>query len=201
MSNSTTILFFDFETTGIPDWHQPSDSDVQPHAVQLAAKLVDFNTRETIQIINLIALPDGWSISPELTAIHGISNEHALRVGVPERLLFETLFALNRAATIRVAHSEPFDARIQRIGMKRFMKDDALLEEWKNSDRACTMREAKAAVNAKDTNGKLKNPTLGEAYAHYTGKSLDGAHNALVDVEACETIYFAMRGAEQSAAE
>lgn len=201
MSADKHILFYDFETTGIPLWNDPSGSDDQPHAVQLAAKLVNFKTRKAVQTIDLIAKPDGWSISPELTEIHGITNEYAAQFGVPEKLLFESLFALAQAADLRVAHSEPFDARIQRIGMKRFMNDELLLEEWKSGNRACTMRDSKKDVNALNKAGKLKNPTLAEAYFHYTQMTLSGAHTAMVDVEACETIYFAMRDNEKQAAE
>jgi DNA polymerase-3 subunit epsilon len=42
----TYKLAFDTETTGIPDWKMPSESEYQPHLVQLAAILVDADTRE-----------------------------------------------------------------------------------------------------------------------------------------------------------
>ena len=37
-----------------------------------------------------------------------------------------------------------------------------------------------------------KTPNLGEAYQHFTGNALDGAHDAMVDVNACIAIYRAM---------
>jgi len=36
----------------------------------------------------------------------------------------------------------------------------------------------------------FKNPNLGEAYKFFTGKDLEGAHNAMVDVKACIEVYF-----------
>lgn len=201
MSADKHILFYDFETTGLPQWNDPSGADSQPHVVQFAAKLVNFKTRKAVQTVDLIAKPDGWEIPPETTEVHGITHEFARLFGVPEKIIFETMFSLFRVADLRVAHNEPFDARIQRIGMKRFMNDELLLEEWKTGNRSCTMRDSKQDVQAKTADGKLKNPRLEEAYLHYTGKALVGAHNALADTEACETIYFAMRDNEKQAAE
>nr|WP_299241463.1 hypothetical protein [uncultured Halomonas sp.] len=43
----TPILFFDTETTGLPDWKVPSDSEHQPHLVQLAAVLADDDARQS----------------------------------------------------------------------------------------------------------------------------------------------------------
>jgi DNA polymerase III subunit epsilon len=39
-------------------------------------------------------------------------------------------------------------------------------------------------------------PNLGEAYRHFTGTDLAGAHDAAVDVAACKAVYLALR--EQS---
>jgi DNA polymerase III subunit epsilon len=37
---------------------------------------------------------------------------------------------------------------------------------------------------------KHKSANLAEAYKHFTGLDLQGAHNAMVDVSACMTVYF-----------
>lgn len=55
------VVFFDTETTGLPVWDKPSDSEEQPHLAQLAA----------------IAATD-WDISAEVSAIHGITKEKSL---------------------------------------------------------------------------------------------------------------------------
>jgi hypothetical protein len=78
------ILGFDAETNGIPIWKEPSDSENQPHIVQLAAILVDEDTREEVDSMDVIVKPDGWEISQEMTDIHGISMEQAMDVGIPE---------------------------------------------------------------------------------------------------------------------
>ena len=72
------ILFYDTETTGLPDRKAPSDSPGQPHLVQIAAVLVDPETLEVLGRMNRIVAPDDWTISKEVSAIHGITHERAL---------------------------------------------------------------------------------------------------------------------------
>ena len=43
-----TAIFFDTETTGLPLFKEHSEHPSQPHIVQLAACLVDLDTRKTI---------------------------------------------------------------------------------------------------------------------------------------------------------
>ena len=53
------ILFYDTETTGLPDWKVPSDDPCQPHLVQLAAVLCNADTREIISTIDVV-IRAGW---------------------------------------------------------------------------------------------------------------------------------------------
>ena len=187
-------LFFDTETSGIPEWKIPSDDPSQPHIVQIGAELVDGDSAEILQSLDVIIRPDGWTISPELTAIHGISQEYALQHGIPEKEAVEALLGLRKEAGLRVAHNATFDDRIVRIALKRFF--DPLVPEseelkpsdiWKQGDKFCTCWGSRKAVGL----GKL--PTLEEAYLALTGEILSGAHNAANDVRACRIIYFALK--------
>lgn len=45
-----------------------------------------------------------------------------------------------------------------------------------------------------------KTANLGEAFKHFTGRDLDGAHNAMVDVRACMDVYFAIKAPQPQAA-
>ena len=141
-------LFYDTETTGLPDFKAPSEADHQPHIVQLAALLVDLDTRQTIQSMDVIVRPDGWTIPDEVAAVHGITTEYAADVGIPERLAVEMFMDLwnNRN---RVAHNEQFDARILRIALMRHQGNifhspsgKSVPDIWKEGRAECTARMA-----------------------------------------------------------
>lgn len=180
------IFAYDTETTGLPAFKDPSDAPHQPHIVQVAAALVDSESRKLVAGIDLIVRPDGWEIPDETIEVHGITNDEAARVGIDESLATELVLDLWRNADLRVAHNQQFDARIMRIALKRYASE-ATADEWKEGSAFCTCRAGKPHVNA---NGKL--PTLSEAYAHYVGGTFDGAHSARSDMEACLSVYFAM---------
>lgn len=189
------ILFFDTETTGIPDWKVPSDSEHQPHMVQLAALLYDDEKQNVMQEIDLIIRPDGWVIPDEVVDIHGINTEYAARVGIPEQTALQVFIDLWRKCDLRVAHNTTFDNRIIRIALKRYMPDAVPDEVWKDRDLfCCTLQRAKKLM------GGNSGHTLAEAYAHFTGGELTDGHSARADTEACMELYLAMRGQEAEAA-
>jgi len=177
------VLFYDAETCGIPSWKIPSDDEGQPHLVQLAAILADADTREEISSFDLIVSPDGWEIPEVVTAIHGISTDYALRVGVSEALVLDTFMDLwGGIDTVRVAHNKTFDQRIIRIAAKRYSHYQQ--EKWADKDsHACTMRMYQKMFGGK--NLKLK-----DAYMQATGKELENAHSALADTRACMAVYW-----------
>jgi DNA polymerase-3 subunit epsilon len=195
-------LFYDTETTGLPDFKAPSESAHQPHIVQLAALLVDMDTRETIQSMDVIIRPDGWTIPDDVAAIHGITTQHALDVGIPESLAVSMFMEL-WAGRPRVAHNQQFDARIVRIALMRYQSEESA-DIWKSGHAECTAVLASPICNLppseaqqKNTNFKRKTPNLGEAFAHFTGNDLVNAHSAMADVMACRDVYFAIKGAQQ----
>ena len=203
-------LFYDTETTGLPDFKAPSEAAYQPHIVQLAALLVDLDTRQTIQSMDVIVRPHGWTIPDEVAAVHGITTEHAADVGIPERLAVEMFMDLwnNRN---RVAHNEQFDARILRIALMRHQGNifhspsgKSVPDIWKEGRAECTARMATPICALPPTDkmkavGRFhhKTPNLGEAYRHFTGNDLQNAHSAMADVLACRDVYFAIKGAQQ----
>lgn len=190
-------LFFDTETTGLPLYSEPSGDPRQPHIVQLGAQLVDIDQDRTISSLDVIIKPDGWVIPEDVAALHGITTEHAMLVGIPERAALEALLGLWRAAGERVAHNESFDARIVRIAIKRLLQDDQLADEWKAAPAYCTARNATDLVQIPKASGRgYKMPTLAEAYRHFKGRDLINAHRALADTKACRDVYNGIRGLE-----
>lgn len=190
-----TALFYDSETTGLVLFKEPSEHPGQPHIVQLAATLVDMDTRKTIASMDVIVKPEGWTIPDEVTAIHGITTEHAMAVGIPEEMAVRMLLAMWRGRTL-IGHNEAFDRRIVRIALKRLVDGQAShpgyvppSETWKAADSHCTCQLARPHTRLE----KNKLPKLGEAYQHFTGQPLENAHSAMADVQGCMAVYWAIK--------
>lgn len=196
--NNRYALFYDTETTGLPLWSQPSSHDRQPHIVQLAAKLVDLENYRVLSAFSHISKPSGWVIPMENGAmIHGIDNFMANEFGIPESKSLSLLCDLYDKCDFVVAHNVQFDDRIIRIALKRFAPLDTIADHWKQKPRFCTAKESTSIVKLPPTEkmiasgrgGQFKKPTLSESYSFFTGRNLVGAHDALVDVDACIQIY------------
>jgi len=188
------ILFYDTETTDKPLFKEPSDDPRQPHIVELAAALVDSDTRRSVASLHLIVRPDGWTIPDEVAAIHGITTERALQLGVSEDVATLALLALWRRADLRVGHNESFDARIMRIALKRFLGDQ-VADEWKEGAKYCTCFGARAFTALP----KNKLPTLSEAVMHFFGEELADAHSAKADMQATADVYWEIQRLETEA--
>lgn len=113
-----------------------------------------------------------------------------------------TFLILWGKATIgRVGHNESFDARMIRIEMmKAGIYSEEQLEAFKTGSAFDTCTQSTKIVNLPPTEKMLaakrktpKQPNLAEAYRFFTGKELEGAHNAQNDVMACKAIYFALQ--------
>ncbi len=182
-------LAFDSETTSKDiDWSNRSNLPHQPHMVQLAAKLVDLDTRKAIQSIDLIVKPDGWIIPDEVIEIHGITNELANEVGLPEIEVLRIFMELWVKCNVRICHNTTFDNRIIWIALCRYLPDLVPKEVWKDKDQYyCTFQNFKKLIGGKDGH-KLK-----DAYKYFTGEPLRGAHDAMTDVNACIEVYFGIQ--------
>lgn len=194
-------LFYDTETQGLPLFNEPSEDPRQPHIVQLAAQLVDMEARKVLACLDLTVRPEGWTIPDDVAAIHGITTERANEIGVAESMAVGLLMELWEVADVRIGHNEQFDARILRIALMRHgTRPQEEADHWKAGKAECTQLLATPILKLPPTPkmraaGRMhfKSANLGEAYQHFAGKPLDGAHSAMVDVEACRTVYFAIQ--------
>jgi DNA polymerase-3 subunit epsilon len=178
------VIFYDTETTGLPEWQVPSDHESQPHLVQVGAIVCDIETGKVINTLDVIIKPDGWVIPDEVAAIHGITTEYALQVGISEEQAIKTLIEMTGDFE-RCAYNKTFDQRIIRIGLKRYFSE-AEQEKWGDKDNHhCAMRMAQKAMGG-------KNPKLVDAYKFFTGEELEDAHTAMADAKACMDVYLAI---------
>jgi DNA polymerase-3 subunit epsilon len=102
------ILFFDTETNGKAIQGAHESAPGQPRVCEVGALLTDDEGND-VNFFSMIVRPDGWTIPPELTQIHGISQEHAERVGIPILTVLSAFRFLARPALRYVAHSAQFD--------------------------------------------------------------------------------------------
>lgn len=197
------ILFFDTETTGLPDFKAPSDADHQPHIVELAALLCADDGR-IVRAYHSIVAPGGWEISEEMTEIHGIEHNFAMRHGSEEADVLDTLMTLSHSGddatqTFRVAHNRSFDDRIIRIGLKRHFGEQKA-DRWSSATGACTAIMSTDRCRIPPTNKmmaagikRFKTPKLEEAVRIILGREPTAAHSALGDVLDCRDLYLALR--------
>jgi DNA polymerase-3 subunit epsilon len=172
-------LFFDTETTGA--------NKAKDRTVQLAWLLVNEAGGE-IEKKCFIIKPSGFRIPSAAAAIHGISTEQAYAEGEElEYVLTEFLEALNEAQVI-VAHNIDFDVAILRNDLAELGIEDP----FSDKDRICTMRSSTAWCRISHFNGRsgFKWPKLEELHYRLFGEYIDGAHDALVDVEATKRCFF-----------
>jgi DNA polymerase-3 subunit epsilon len=192
------ILFFDTETTGLVDDRLPLDHEAQPYVVQLAALLCEDDGEPTMSV-SLIVDP-GVDIPPRASAVHGISTERAKLLGVASRAAIGAFNHMAARASLLVAHNVRFDLAVIEIARLRLGLPHAQHTTF------CTMETATPIVNLPPTErmlaagfNKPKAPKLEECIRHFFGEGLTGAHDAMVDVDACKRVFFHLKTLEKAA--
>ena len=181
-------LIFDTETTGLPkNYNAPaSDTNNWPRMVQLAWQLHDKDS-SLLESQNFIVKPDGFSIPPEVSALHGITTEKALSEGRPLPEVLETFCKTLQQAFVVAGHNVSFDIKIIeteffRSNMTSEISTKTILDTKELSTDFCALPGGR--------NGNYKWPTLSELYFRLFGESFADAHNATYDVEATARCFF-----------
>lgn len=181
--NMKNVLFFDTETTGIPQKDAKWDVDFMafPHIVSIAWIL---NDKEKQFIIK----PDGWTIPEAATAIHGITTEQAVKEGVPfDKVIMEFIEDCN-AAHLLVGYNMYFDTSIIKANVLREIGQEYYNAECEDAlykgKRVDPMKKVIKFVGVKfENSNRLKYPKLTELYYKLFEEEFD-AHQALSDVKA-----------------
>jgi len=190
------LLFFDTETTGLPDYRAPSNAPQQPHLIQLACILCEGDGSILCRWQTLVKPKQGAKMEPKAFEAHGISLERALDEGVDAGVAVDAMMDLAGRSRAIVGHNVSFDVRIMRIMTTRthgFKWEPRVPTE-------CTMKMATNIVNLPPTPKMIaagmhrpKVPTLAECVRFFFNEELQGAHDALADVDACKRVYFAIQ--------
>lgn len=184
----TPILCYDTETTGVVD---------PIHLVELGAVLIDEAGTERASV-SLIVRPDGWTIPEAAARVHGITNDVALRLGVPLVVAIAALTNLWAVATVRVAHNLEYDDRVVDAALTRLGRPSQV----RRPPGVCTKELAAPVLNLPPTErmiaagygNKPKSPSLKECVKHFFDEDqVIGAHGALADARACARVYLALK--------
>ena len=184
MMTINDVLFFDTETTGIPDRAAKWDVDFAdyPHIVQLA-----WMRGEIVE--SHIIRPDGWEIPEDTTAIHGITTEFAREHGEEFAFVVDRFIEDCHDAGLICAHNIHFDTSIikaniiRELGREYYDCNDVESALYKGK-RIDTMRPTMKWVDARTETNRIKFPRLEELYDRcFPGETFQ-AHDALEDVKA-----------------
>ena len=178
------VLFFDTETTGIPDRAYKWDVDFMkyPHVVQIA-------WIHGCKVENHIIRPDGWEIPQETVDVHGITTEYALQHGEPFAAVVDMFIQDCHDAGLICGHNIHFDTGIvkanilRELGREYYDANDVETALYKGK-RIDTMRPTMKWVDARRANGAVKFPNLSELYSRCFPGETFPAHDALEDVKA-----------------
>lgn len=187
-------LFFDTETTGLPDYKLELNDERQPHVVQLGMILTDENFNE-ISALKTPIIPDGFEIDENGRAfeVHGITNRVAQNYGMPMKYALNLFKSYEVRAKVKIAHNYRFDGFLLKCAHVRHNVE----QTTPPIDRYCTMKGMAEVINnpltekaiAAGLEGKPSNKKLVTAYKYFTGKDLDNAHDAFADTRACLEVF------------
>lgn len=189
-------LFFDTETTGLPvNFDAPVEHlSNWPRIVQLAWLLAD-EDGNTLDKRCYIVQPEGFEIPRNATAIHGISTITANARG---KALGWVLDFFNDGFLCRadriVCHNYDFDAPILGAEFIRKLRYNPIPTKAAH----CTQKQSTSWAQIPSRPGnrgtdRYKWPSLAELHAVCGFGDIEGAHDALVDVEATARCFFHIR--------
>lgn len=199
----TRYLFFDTETTGLPKHRRLpaiSGSDNWPDIVSISWVL--YESTLCIGAQSYIVHPDGWTIPPESSAIHGITEEVASRTGRPLDFVLDQFRTDAFECDVVVAHNLAFDlnvvesAWIWRLCPARGLHP-APAFGWPKI-QICTAEYGKDICRFPFPRGGggFRFPKLSELYSKVLGRSPRGTlHCSLNDTLLLSDLFFALPSA------
>lgn len=196
IKDSKRIVFFDTETTGLPHNYElhPRVTDNWPRLVQLSWIVTDENG-ELISTHNYIIKPNGFKIPLMAAAVHGITNERALKEGNDLRKVLSEFMEDVKSASLLVGHNIDFDKKV--IGAELYRNDQANEELYEYIDRKrfiCTMKSTIDFCQIPNRVGYgYKYPKLQELHHKLFAKYFEDAHNALSDIMATKNCFFELK--------
>lgn len=173
------ILFFDTETTGLPkDWNAPLEQlDNWPRLVQIAWQVYSSNG-DLLEEHEHVIKPIGFTIPSQASAVHKITTETALEIGVDLLTILKVFSSSVKSCGLMVAHNYSYDYNIMGSELLRNGLENSLHKK----EHICTMNASTEFCKIPGSRG-YKWPKLEELYNILFKESFN-AHDALDDVKA-----------------
>lgn len=134
------VLIFDTETTGLPNDYKKqaiSEPNNWPHIVSISWAVLDTDTNKVISQKSFTIKPENWTISPEVSKIHGITHNFAMKTGV---LLLEAMSSFaSEKYDLLVAHNIDFDYNVIMNAYYWDLKNE-VAHMFAMCSRRCTMK-------------------------------------------------------------
>lgn len=183
-------LIFDTETTGGMNYKKPYDDPEQPDIVQIAALLT--NGTQVLGSMNLMVLPRK-KCAEEAEKVHGITEDILQVAGMPPSVAIPLFNQFVKKADRLVAHNLAFDLDVvsRAYGLLGHSP-----EGLRSKPRVCTMKSSTKIVGLPPSPGRRepKWPKLQEAYKALVDiNGFHGAHDAMIDVNACYRVLIALQ--------
>lgn len=187
-------LVFDTETNGKRDKNPPLSAE--PAITQIAAIL--FWGRRPVAHLSCFVQPLNYNGTPAVIPDEkffidsGITHATVDAVGRPLKTGLAEFNQMVRSADRIVAHNIQFDDPITRSNYARVA---APQREYWDTSKYCTMKTLEPVLKLPGKYG-FKFPTLDESYrALVNPLGFEGAHDAMVDVQACAAVLWAIEDA------
>lgn len=164
------MLIFDFETTGLP-LVMVADLNKQPKAIEFAAIKLNDETLEEVDRIEMLINPE-QRITDQITKITGIENKSLIDKPTFKDY-YPKLVNFFLGEKYLFAHNIAFDMNILRFELQRLK----MLTKFPFPPvQVCTVNQTRK-MNGYNLN-------LSKLHEQLFGEPFEGAHRAMVDVEA-----------------
>ncbi|MBR3009659.1 MAG: 3'-5' exonuclease [Prevotella sp.] len=184
-------MFFDTETTGLPENYNAPSSDVNnwPRIVQISWTITD-KMGNILSERDAVIKPEGFTIPYHSIDVHGITNEFAIKYGLPLNVVLDNFIKDMSSIKCIVGHNIDFDKKV--IEAECYRKRIEI--DFDRVESICTME---ATVDfMEDYLERRKYPKLQELYYALFEEDIENIHNSMNDVNATMRCFFELKNRE-----
>lgn len=190
-------LFFDLETTGIPDqigydiWFPPEliEKYDPSRIIEIGIILVD--NEEIIEKYNVIVKPDNFtSLNPRITELTGITDKQIMDEGKDFKQVIKDILPFFEKANSINAYNINFDRNIFLSELYR-IHDRNFIQIIHNLKYECTFKLSKKILY-------LESYKLEKVYKELFKKEAEQDHRAFNDAILCKKIYYKLKSIYKS---